>query len=189
MGKSIQYPEMLSPMNIPYFDHGDNLATTIKNSSARRNMSKWHFFWRKIKNIILFRLAYFCPFNSWRIRMHRWRGVHIGKNVYVGQHCVIDNAYPEYIYIEDNVGLAGEITILAHTNPYIHFENILASQVAPVLIKDGAIVSVRSVVLLGVTIGTKSIVSAGTIVDKDVPDYTFVRGNPMEIVTEYSHFV
>ena len=31
----------------------------------------------------------------------------------------------------------------------------------------------------------KSIVSAGTVVDCDVPDYTLVQGNPMKKVTTY----
>ena len=38
----------------------------------------------------------------------------------------------------------------------------------------------------GVCIGKNAVVSAGTIVDKDVPDCTLVKGNPMKVVMEYS---
>ena len=112
------FSKIPSPQNIPYFDHDKKLLKTIRNSGTRRKMSPLQFALRKIRNILLHRLAYFCPLNGWRVKMHRWRGVNIGKNVYVGQHCVIDNAYPEYIYIGDNVSLAGEVSVIAHSNPY-----------------------------------------------------------------------
>lgn len=180
---------MKEPIIIPYFDHDKSLKKTIRNSSVRRSMSPLKFVWRKTRNILLYRMAFMCPLNGWRVKMHRWRGVHIGKNVYIGMHCVIDNAYPEYIYIEDNVSLAGEVTVLAHSNPYAHFKNIVESKVAPVVIKEGAWIGVKAVILLGVTIGVKSIVSAATVVEKDVPDYSLAKGNPMKIVAEYSQII
>jgi acetyltransferase-like isoleucine patch superfamily enzyme len=177
--------EIKDSEDIPYFDHDKKLSTTIKNSSARRKTTPLKFALRKIRNIILYRLSYLCPLNSWRVQMHRWRGVHIGKNVYIGQHSILDNAYPEYIYIENNVSLAGGNAILAHSNPMAHFAPIVESKVAPIVIKEGAWLGVNAIVLLGVSVGKKSIVSAGTVVDKDVPDYTLVKGNPMKRITEY----
>ena len=172
--------------NIPYFDHDDSsMGNTIKNSAKRRDMSPIGFAIRKIRNIILYRWAYMCPINSWRVKLHRRRGCHIGKNTYVGMHCILDNAYPEYIYIGDNVSLAGEVTVVAHSNPYEHFAPVVESKVAPVAIKDGAWIGLKSAVLMGVTIGENAIVSAGTIVDKDVPDYSIAKGNPMKIVTSF----
>ncbi len=176
-------------IKIPYFDHDKKLSKTIKNSGARRNMSPFAFAMRKIKNIILYKLTYNCPLNSWRIRMHRWRGVNIGENVYIGMHSVIDNAYPEYIYIEDNVSLAGEVSVIAHSNPYDHFKPIIESKVSPVLIKEGAWVGLKAAILPGVTVGVKSIVSAGTMVDKNVPDYSIAKGNPMKIITSYESLI
>lgn len=183
---SLDFNNINPEKSIPYFDHVEgSLSKTIGNSAKRRGMSSLRFALRKIKNIILYRWALMCPLNSWRIKMHKWRGVHIGKNVYIGMHSVIDNAYPEYVYIGDNVSLAGEVTILAHSNPYAHFASIVESKVAPVIIKDGAWVGAKAVVLLGVTIGEDSIVSAGTVVDKNVPDYSLAKGNPMKIMYEY----
>lgn len=173
--------------SIPYFDHDHkSLFNTIKNSSKRRGMNPIHFVLRKIKILLFFRWSYSCPFNGPRIRMNRSRGVTIGKNVYIGQHCVLDNAYPEYIYIEDNVSLAGGVTVIAHANPYKHFENVVASEVAPIVIKEGAWIADGVIILKGVTIGKNAIVSAGSVVDKDVPDYSMAKGNPMKIVAEYS---
>ncbi len=178
--------EIREPRLIPFFDHDEkSLWHTIRNSGKRRQMNPLHFAFRKMRNIILFRLSFFCPLNSWRVRMHRWRGIHIGKHVYVGQLCVLDNAYPEYIYIEDHASMVGEVSVIAHVNPCEYFSFMLEAKVAPVVIKEGAWIGIRSVILPGVSIGMKSIVSAGTVVDCDVPDYTLVQGNPMKKVTTY----
>ena len=172
-------------IEIPYFDHGSKLSETIKHSSERRKMSKFKFVCRKIRNIILYRLAFFCPLNSWRIKMHRRRGVHIGKNVYIGQNCCIDNAYPEYIFIGDDVSLAGEVTVVAHINPYAHFKNVFESRVTPIVIGKGAWVGVKCTLVPGARIGEYASVAAGSVVNKKVPPYTLVAGNPAKKVFEY----
>ena len=179
--------QVLPPHVIPYFDHDDSsLWKTIRAASRRRNMSPLKFALRKIRNNILSRWSYTCSLNRLRVRWNRRRGVTIGENVYIGMYCVIDNAYPEYVYIEDNVSLAGNVTILAHSNPYPHFSKVIISSVEPIIIKKGAWIADGAIILRGVTIGENAIVSAGTVVSKDVPDGAIVRGNPMKIETNIS---
>ena len=179
--------QIKEPISIPYFDHDDkSLSKTIANSSKRRGMNPLHFALRKIRNILLFRWAYRCPLNKFRVRWNRRRGVTIGEHVYIGMHTSIDNAYPEYVYIEDNVSLAGGVTIIAHSNPYAHFAGVTESGVSPVIIKEGAWIADGVIILRGVTIGKNAIVSAGTVVDKDVPDNSMAKGNPMKIVADFS---
>ena len=174
-------------ITIPYFDHDDkSLGNTIRNSSKRRGMSPTRFALRKIRNIILSRLSFMCPLNSFRVRWHRRRGVTIGEHVYIGMYSVIDNAYPEYVYIEDNVSLAGNVIVIAHSNPYGHFKNVTESGVSPVIIKEGAWIADGAIILRGVTIGENAIISAGTVVDKDVPANSMAKGNPMKIVADFS---
>jgi acetyltransferase-like isoleucine patch superfamily enzyme len=174
--------EIKQGRDIPFFDHSDTLFATIRNSSRRRNMNIVSFVARKMKNYLLYRFSFFCPMNSMRIKMHKWRGVNIGCNVYIAMQCVIDNAYPEYIYIEDNVSIAQETMILAHSNPYKHFENVTQSIVLPVIIKNGAWLGVRSIILPGVTVGMNSIVSAGSVIDFNLPDRSVAAGNPGRII-------
>ncbi len=174
-------------ITIPYFDHDHkSLRNTIRHSSARRHMSPFAFAVRKIRNIVLSRWSFACPLNGWRVRMNRRRGVNIGDNVYIGSHCIIDNAYPEFVYIEDNVSLAESIQVIAHSNPYPHFRNVVESGVAPIVIKEGAWIGSGAIILRGVTIGENAIVSAGTVVDKDVPAGTLAQGNPMKIVADFN---
>lgn len=130
---------------------------------------------RKIKNTILARWAYVCPINGLRVQLHRWRGIHIGHNVYIGMYCIFDNLSPEYIYIMDNVSVNANTMILTHFNPVDRFDKMFEANIRPVVIKEKAMVAVRCTIMPGVTIGEYSVVSAGMVVDKDVPDYTIVR--------------
>ena len=139
----------------------------------------------KVKNTVLLLLAYSCPNNSLRIKFHRWRGVHIGKNVYIGMFCFLDNLQPTYIYIEDNASVNAGSMILTHFNPMKRFSGLFQASVNPVLIKEGAIVAVRSTILPGVCIGKNSVVTAGSVVDKNVPDYNMVRGNPAKKILDF----
>lgn len=140
---------------------------------------------KKIRCTIYMLLAYACPNNKLRIWFHRRRGVHIGKNVYLGMFCFLDNLQPSYIYIEDNVSVNAGSMILTHFNPMKQYAAILQARVAPVLIKKGAIVAVRSTIMPGVEIGEFAIVSAGSVVEKNVANYTMVKGIPAKKVAEY----
>ena len=51
-----------------------------------------------------------------------------------------------------------------------------------IIIKDGAWVATRAMVLKGVTIGKKAVVAAGSVVTKDVPDYAVVGGVPAKVI-------
>ena len=133
---------------------------------------------KKVKNTVLLLIAYACPLMKLRIAFHRMRGVKIGKRCYLGMFCFIDNLYPEYVYIEDEVSINAGSMILTHFNPLARYKGILEPKVSPVIIKTGAIIAVRCVVLPGVKIGKNSIVSAGSVVSEDIEEYTLVRGNP-----------
>ena len=159
---------------MPYYKPSKNVKAQIKHSSQKRKQSKLIFLCRKIKNHLLERLAFNNPVNSIRIWCHRKRGVKIGKGVMLGMGCVLDHAFPEYITMEDNTALAGNVYILTHSNPYKHFEGILDSYVAPVVIKEGAWVGINATILPGVIIGENSVIGAGVVVNKSIPPNTIV---------------
>ena len=48
----------------------------------------------------------------------------------------------------------------------------------PIIIKKNSWIGMRSIILKGVIIGEGAVVAAGSVVTKDVPDYTLVAGNP-----------
>ena len=53
---------------------------------------------------------------------------------------------------------------------------------APVVIKDWAFIGMHSIILKGVTIGEKSIIGAGRVVSKDIPDGEIWAGNPARFI-------
>jgi len=130
---------------------------------------------RKVGNTILWNWAYRCPLNGLRVLFHRMRGVHIGKGVYIGRYCFLDNMYPEYIYIYDGASINAQCMLLTHFNPFEEWKGIFNAEVKPVVIKANAIVAVRCTIMPGVTIGDHAVVSSGMMLEKSVPDGHMVR--------------
>ena len=54
-----------------------------------------------------------------------------------------------------------------------------------VCIEDGVWIGNNVVILGGVTIGKKAIIGAGSVVTKDIPDYTIAVGNPAKVIKKY----
>ncbi len=173
--------EIKTKKKIAYYEPNISLIDQIRKSSSQKKVKKYQLILKKMKSFLLETLAYNCPVNSWRIKLHKWRGVNIGKNVLIGLRVTIDHSYPEYIYIEDDVSLAGDNYILAHSNPHKHFKDKLDSYVAPVIIKKGAWVTVNATILPGVTIGERAIIGAGVVVYKDVPEDSVVTLNKYRV--------
>lgn len=166
----------------PYYQVSESIKKQVKSGSSRKQMKGYLFIFVKLINFVLERLAYNCPFNTWRIKFHRWRGVNIGKNVLIGFQVTLDHSYPEYITIEDNVSLAGNNYVLAHSNPYPHFKNVLESYVAPVVIKKGAWIGIGAIILPEVVIGEYSVVAAGSVVTESIPDSVIAGGMPAKVL-------
>ncbi|HAF30096.1 MAG TPA: acetyltransferase [Bacteroidales bacterium] len=152
-------------------------------------MNKASFLYSKLRNYLLERLAYNNPFNSLRVKFHKWRGVHIGNNVMIGLKVTLDHSYPEMIFIEDDVSLAGNNYILTHSNPYPHFSRVIESYAAPVIIKKGAWLGIGVTVLPEVTIGEYSIIAAGSVVTKSIPPKVIAGGMPAKVLKDISELV
>ena len=122
-----------------------------------------------------------------RCRLERLRGAKIGKNVFLGGGNILDRVRPDLITIEDDVAIAGGVYILTHSNPTEPLRKILGPDshvIKPVTIKRGAWIAVNVVILPGVTIGENSIVSAGSVVMKDVPNNSVVGVLPARFMKE-----
>jgi acetyltransferase-like isoleucine patch superfamily enzyme len=177
------FDKIREPKVIPYYGKDESLIQSLKIGSRDRQIPLVAYLFRRIFNHILLLMAYITPLNRIRVTLNKWRKINIGKNVYIGLFCYLDSAYPEYIYIDDDASINTGSMIIAHFNPKIHFKDVIQPMAEPVIISEGAIVAVRSIILPGVVIGKKSIVSAGSVVNKSVPDYTLVSGNPAKKIT------
>lgn len=113
-------------------------------------------------------LARFAPgATSVRVRLNRWRGVNIGKGVWIGYDAIIETSYPHLVTIRDRAAVGIRVTIIAHNR-----------EQRGVIIEEDASIGVGAIILPGVTIGRGAIVTAGSVVTKSVPPKTMVQGNP-----------
>jgi serine acetyltransferase len=120
------------------------------------------------RNRILQHLARFAPgARSLRVTLHRLRGVHIGKNVWIGYDVILDTSRPYLITIEDGASLSMRVTVIAHFR-----------ETQGVKIEQDAFVGPGAIILPNVTIGHGAVVTAGSVVTQSVPPMTVVQGNP-----------
>lgn len=172
-------------IRIPYSDQVDSFSKTFKNGGESRGLNPVVYAIKRLRNYTLFWLAYTAPSNKLRVLFNRWKGVNIADGAYIGMSVSVDNAYPEFIYIEENASISAGCMLVAHFNPKIHLKRIMPATASPIVIKKGAVVAVRSIVLPGVTIGENAIVTANSVVNLDVEPNTFVRGNPAVAVGKF----
>lgn len=124
--------------------------------------------------------------NPWLVRK---MGVHVGKNVAIGDHVRIDGSHADQIFIEDYVQLTGGCRILAHKrdlSEYHKGDNAadFGYIVAPVRLCKGCQIGMETMIMPGVTIGEGAIVGAGSLISKDIPAWTIAVGRPAKVVKE-----
>jgi galactoside O-acetyltransferase len=126
----------------------------------------------------------------------------IGNKSFIGGSNIICRSS---IVIEDNVFIAWGTYIYDHNSHSLDYrerENDIEIQLKnlkagkniiddknwdvvdskPILIKSNAWIGMNCIILKGVTIGVGAIVGAGSVVTKDVPDWTVVGGNPAQVI-------
>ena len=143
-----------------------------------------------LKTWILHSIAYSSPSYGWVVRCQRSRGVKIGENCHLSPYVLIDLVYPHLITIGDNVTIGSNTMIFAHANPTANLflkKNGYSRKVEAVNIKFGAVLFPGCIITAGVTVGENSMVSAGSVVFEDVPDYCVVVGNPARVVKKIEH--
>lgn len=105
--------------------------------------------------------------------------VRIGRNAIVMPNSLMMASGT--ITIEDNVQVAAYVKLISNNHdPYDRM--ILTCM--PVVLKRNCWIGAGAVILPGVTVGENSIVGAGSVVTKDVPDNTVVAGNPAKFVKQ-----
>lgn len=105
-------------------------------------------------------------------------GAVVGKRVRIQSHSFICGG----ITIEDDVFIGHNVTFINDRYPTEKKSREKTWKLEKALVKKGATIGSGSTILCGVTIGEYSMVGAGSVVTRDVPDLTVVAGNPAKII-------
>lgn len=122
--------------------------------------------------------------------------IHVGKNFFANWNCVLMDHAP--ITIGDNVMLGPNVSILTTNHPIskedrrvfqtddsFHPEKKgLREVIAPVTIGDDVWVGTGAVILPGVTIGSGTVIAAGSVVTHDIPENVLAAGVPCKVLRE-----
>lgn len=113
------------------------------------------------------------------------KGVYIDTGVVIGNNVKIQNYVSVYsgVTIEDGVLCGPHCVFTNDKRPRaINLGGSLKStrdwSIVPTLVKTGASIGANAAVLCGITIGRWAMIGAGSVVCKDVPDYSLAWGNP-----------
>lgn len=134
-------------------------------------------FWKVMKNFIIIQIARYTPFLSVKNWLYRtFLRMKIGKQTSFALMVMPDIMFPEKITVGKNSIIGYNTTILAHE--YL----IKEYRIGEVKIGDEVMIGANTTILPGISIGDQAVVSAGTLIHKDVPAGAFVGGNPMRII-------
>lgn len=103
----------------------------------------------------------------------------VGKGVFINFGCTfLDRGG---ITLEDDVFIGPGVQLITENHPE---QPSLRHNVytKPVVIKRGAWIGAGAIILPGVTVGEHSIIAAGAVVTKDVPDRVIVAGTPAHVM-------
>jgi acetyltransferase-like isoleucine patch superfamily enzyme len=130
--------------------------------------------------------------------------VEVGDNVFIGSSTIIcrssiifENnifiAWGTYFYDHDSHSLdyrERRLDLQIQWDDFKKGENFIANKnwdvvnSKPIHVCSDAWIGMNCIILKGVRIGRGAIVAAGSVVTKDVPDWTVVAGNPAKVVKQ-----
>jgi serine acetyltransferase len=121
-----------------------------------------------INRILQLLAANFPGGQNLRVKLHRARGVKIGKNVWISYNVILETSYPSLISIDDDAFIGLGVIVIAH------FKETRSG----VRIGKRAFVGPGAIILPDAEIGDGAVVTAGSVVTNSVPAMTVVQGNP-----------
>lgn len=144
--------------------------------------SLWHIyktvsFLKVAKNFIFIQIGRYTPFIPMKNFIYRtFLGMKIGEKTSFALMVMPDTMFPERITVGKNSIIGFNTTILAHE--YL----IEEYRIGDVVIGDRVMIGANTTILPGVEIGDGAIVSAASLVNRDIPAGAMAGGNPVRII-------
>jgi len=132
--------------------------------------------WKPLRKYINVVIIPNVPFSNLRVTLYRMIGFNIGKNVFIGMKCYMDDMAIKNTVIEDNVTISYGTYFTCHGKDQGHTK---------IIIRNNAYIGMRCNIISGkkgVTIGENAIVGAGSLVNRDIPSHTTAVGVPIKLL-------
>lgn len=109
--------------------------------------------------------------------------IEVGKNFFANYNCTIIDVAK--VTIGDNCQMAPNVAIYTAGHP-VHpvSRNSMYEYGIEVSIGDNVWIGGNTVILPGVHIGSNTVIGAGSVVTKDIPEWVIAAGNPCKVVRE-----
>jgi maltose O-acetyltransferase len=109
--------------------------------------------------------------------------ISLGNNVFFNFNCVILD--PAEVIIGDNVLFGPNVQIYTATHPLGYLERRTGLESAKeITIGSDVWVGGSTIIGPGLKIGSRSVIGAGSVVTKDIPEGVFAAGNPCRVLRE-----
>lgn len=107
--------------------------------------------------------------------------IEVGKNFFANYNCTMIDVAP--IRIGDNVMLAPNVAIYTAGHP-VHPDtrNTLYEYGIEITIGDNVWIGGNTVICPGVHIGSNTVIGAGSVVTRDIPEWVIAAGNPCRVI-------
>lgn len=128
---------------------------------------------RVIWNFTLISLGRISPSFIIKNFLYRLLGVKIGRNASVGLMVMLDVFFPEQIEIGDNVIIGYNTTLLGHEFLKDEWRR------GKIVIEKDVVIGANCTILPGVVIGEGAVVSAMSLINRDIPPGAFYGGVPV----------
>lgn len=107
--------------------------------------------------------------------------IEVGKNFFANYNCTILDVAK--VKIGDNCMLAPNVAIYTAGHPlHPDTRNTMFEYGIEVTIGDNVWIGGNAVICPGVKIGSNSVIGAGSVVTKDIPEWSVAAGNPCKVI-------
>ena len=112
------------------------------------------------------------------------QNVNVGNNVTIGNFCKVQNNVSIYegVTLKDYVFCGPSMVFTNILDPKCKYPQVGAQFYVKTLVKEGASIGANATIVCGITLGKHSLIGAGSVVTKDVPDYALVVGVPGKVI-------
>jgi acetyltransferase-like isoleucine patch superfamily enzyme len=137
--------------------------------------SIWTILWKPIRKYLNVVIIPNIPFSNLRVAFYRLIGFNIGKNVFIGMKCYMDDVAIGNTVIEDDVTISYGCYFACHGKGQKHTK---------ITIKKGTYIGMRCSIISGregITVGEEVVIGANSLLNRSIPTGSIAFGVPVKI--------